>query len=154
MHLTLKYFSDFCDGTTKSWPIPIAVQKRGMYEICLPYVEFLLTKLFWFLRKKAWVWSGIALPFTPLQAFWSQNDTGSVLGPNVFILNSPKDLMKQKDIFEYKRRSTSKLLWHLWLPHTSRFFVVELPIFCRGQIEFKTFRDISLPHTSRFFCRS
>ena len=33
------------------------------------------------------------------------------------------------------------------LPHTSRFFVAELQIFCRAQI----CRDINLPHTSRFF---
>ena len=49
------------------------------------------------------------------------------------------------------------LKWHhfarsqLWLPHTSRVFVVELQILLSGSNRVKICRDISLPHTSRFF---
>ena len=71
-----------------------------------------------------------------------------------FYTNKKKNLLRaERPRYEYSasvlRRFVSSFpsKYRVRPPHTSRFFVAELQIFCRAQI----CRDISLPHISRFF---
>ena len=61
--------------------------------------------------------------------------SGDLIGTGIF------------SVFELLEDIDARHVVTLRLPHTSRFFVAELQIFCRARI----CRDISLPHTSRCF---
>ena len=64
-----------------------------------------------------------------------------LLSPNTV---QPKNNARARTSFCARKPTSYRILRP---PHTSRFFVAELQIFCRARI----CRDISLPHTSRFF---